>query len=598
MNPRLSFVRKFAPELCPGSMGLLKTLSTLFAIMVISTLSFAQLTYTTSCTGSCEAESCTYSNWAYTDSSKVKHTFTGSSSETIVDCKFTTFGNLDTWSTDDMYYLTAKGNIGTVEYGATLYPAYQVVGIIYAPPGNKSQDGYTDTTTDGTTSSIGSSFTDGQSTTFTEGFGDCTVGCVSASESFGASISSSSSTAFQETFTDATGVANMSESYNPDAINHDQDLFLIWLNPLVSVLGTPGVSPTPTSYSVSVMPTANGETPLPDIAEITAVVMEPNAAGVTTVPATWLNQQYNEATGQYTPGLAAICKNLKTAEYNAGTCTLADQCGCAASDFAPILQQDLLLYSNGTSNAISPYAGYASPLTADISGETTCGTIPTPAGSNCRYVPVPSAVGSTIQEVATLAGPECVGCNNTPNTFQQGDNQSTTRTQGSQTTESVSYSAKAGNNEFSMTATDTWTWTQSQSVGLISGNGYTASVTFNSGTVECGQDIPIYEDTVYHTFVFQQPGPTGTAAASCTTTTATPTFSPAAGTYTAAQTVTVATTTTGAAIYYTTNGTTPTTSSTPYTGPITVSATETVKAISFVPGWNASSVGSAAYTIE
>jgi uncharacterized repeat protein (TIGR03803 family) len=53
---------------------------------------------------------------------------------------------------------------------------------------------------------------------------------------------------------------------------------------------------------------------------------------------------------------------------------------------------------------------------------------------------------------------------------------------------------------------------------------------------------------------------------------ATPTFSPGSGTYGSAQTVTINDTTTGATIYYTNDGTTPTTSSAVYNGPITVSS--------------------------
>jgi hypothetical protein len=81
-------------------------------------------------------------------------------------------------------------------------------------------------------------------------------------------------------------------------------------------------------------------------------------------------------------------------------------------------------------------------------------------------------------------------------------------------------------------------------------------------------------------------------------TVATPTFSPAGGSYTAAQKVTISDATSGAKIYYTADGSTPSTSSTAYTGPITVSTSATVKAIAVASGKTNSTVASASYTIS
>ncbi len=75
-----------------------------------------------------------------------------------------------------------------------------------------------------------------------------------------------------------------------------------------------------------------------------------------------------------------------------------------------------------------------------------------------------------------------------------------------------------------------------------------------------------------------------------------PTFSPAAGTYTEAQSVTLSSETSGATIYYTTDGTEPTTESTQYTAAIAVSTTTTIKAIA-VKGSDVSTVASATYHI-
>jgi len=79
---------------------------------------------------------------------------------------------------------------------------------------------------------------------------------------------------------------------------------------------------------------------------------------------------------------------------------------------------------------------------------------------------------------------------------------------------------------------------------------------------------------------------------------ATPTFAVAGGTYATNQSVAISDATSGATVYYTTDGTTPTTSSTVYSGPIPVMATETIEAIAAASGYSTSAVATASYTIN
>ena len=75
-----------------------------------------------------------------------------------------------------------------------------------------------------------------------------------------------------------------------------------------------------------------------------------------------------------------------------------------------------------------------------------------------------------------------------------------------------------------------------------------------------------------------------------------PVITPNGGTFSASQNVTLSTTTAPAEIYYTMDGTTPTPASTPYAGPITISADTTIKAIATAPGYIQSGVSSATFT--
>ena len=64
------------------------------------------------------------------------------------------------------------------------------------------------------------------------------------------------------------------------------------------------------------------------------------------------------------------------------------------------------------------------------------------------------------------------------------------------------------------------------------------------------------------------------------------------------QTATITDATAGAAIYYTTDGSTPTTASNLYSGAFPIPSSETLQAIAVASGDSTSAVASAAYTIQ
>jgi hypothetical protein len=91
---------------------------------------------------------------------------------------------------------------------------------------------------------------------------------------------------------------------------------------------------------------------------------------------------------------------------------------------------------------------------------------------------------------------------------------------------------------------------------------------------------------------------TGTAPQPATA----PIFSPVAGTYTAAQSVTITDTTPSSSIFYTLNNTTPTTTAGgntfQYSTPVSVASSETITALATAPGFTTSPTSSAAYVIH
>jgi hypothetical protein len=117
-----------------------------------------------------------------------------------------------------------------------------------------------------------------------------------------------------------------------------------------------------------------------------------------------------------------------------------------------------------------------------------------------------TTAGGGVQETELLAGPECSGCNPPVNSFTQTDSTSTTNTLSESLSSTVasSWSVTLPGNS-GLQRANQFTWTDTESTGQSNGSSHSMAVTFSSNTVGCYEDIPIFMDTVFHTFVFQTP---------------------------------------------------------------------------------------------
>lgn len=372
----------------------------------------------------------------------------------------------------------------------TVRPTAMLLSVLYDPPGIGSSNGYSNSTTYGTTTTISNSFQAGTTTTFSVTTG--IPGFTSTTGwSWGFGTVSGNSSAFTWSVTQGQGVSNV-HGGSSNAVNHAKsDLFVLWINPEVTLtqqlvrtvnnaITVQYYTPTNgVTYSIST-PLQEAGQPNPgqphtqDIVDLSAAELQ----NPSLIPETIL-APHTLVTGETLPGVAAICAN-QTYYPNSCSADPNHACGCVASDFQALLNADPVLN----------FARAQNPTTVNTSGNT-------------RY--------DLIYSSELLSGPACSGCNTNPNTFIATDSTQTTSTSTSGYSYSQGFSKGYSLGSIAVlgfslqyTNANTWTWTNTESIGTINGQSHQMQVSLVSPTVGCSEYTGIYEDTVFHTFEIQE----------------------------------------------------------------------------------------------
>lgn len=348
-------------------------------------------------------------------------------------------------------------------------PSYFIWSLLYAAPGNQSQNGFTDSTTTGTSSAVNQSFQQGNTVTFGIDFkvqdsdGD-PLFTLSAGGSVGASKMDAHALNFTELITSASGTAVSSAQ---DPLSHYQDRFFIWVNPMVTVFQTADAGSGQDGVFVISLPEDSGGNILPPgLVDVTVAELLNPAQ----IPLQKLQPQ--TINGVTVPGLASICAHPVT-------CTLTNACGCVPSDFATIVQQDPLVFDPNNPNTLPS----AQPTAVDPN----------------RYFP---------KQIELLEGPDCPPptCPGTRNSFTVTDStqvtNSDTITHTYSVGESDGISIPAGLFTIKLGTTSMWQWSNAVTQGNSTGKVTQAAVTFSTSTPQCSENYNVYEDALFHTFTF------------------------------------------------------------------------------------------------
>jgi hypothetical protein len=358
------------------------------------------------------------------------------------------------------------------------------------PPGNKSTVGYSSTASSGTTDSIAETFSNSNTSGLDFSlFGFSLGGTVTFSNS-------STKTTTDQTTIQNTESTTWSTSGNP--IDHTQDILTIWLNPQIIVTnfhfpagGGPYKLPNGPQIEYSLGNAAystagNGSMvigpPIPgddmdNISVSVAALQNPT----TLLPSQLVSRTTSD--GTTLPGLLILCANRIPESQCTAAVASASACGCTAQDFIKMVNMD-------------PFFDPNIP-TKTIDGINTADP------DNARFVPVLDVSGGDLM-------PQIQSNATTTVALTDSYNHSVTYSNTVSNTETISLGYDSKNpaaffnpTPFDLKDTESMTWSMTKSSGSSNGIAHTQSLTLATTNPQCNEPVNIFEDTLYHTFVFE-----------------------------------------------------------------------------------------------